>query len=150
MTIQQIYTINEPEVIFEEFGDEIVAVHLDTGIYYSLRGSACDIWLSLKFPTSIHQILDVVLEKYEGNIDEIDAHIHQFINRLMSMNLIKTSNITPQVKSISNHLSIKSTFLPPEIDIFSDMQDILLLDPVHDVDETGWPILKGQKDIEGN
>jgi hypothetical protein len=150
MTTQQIYTINEPEVIFEEFGDEIVAVNLDTGIYYSLRGSACEIWLSLKFPTSIRQILGVVLEKYEGNIDEIDAHIHQFINRLMSMNLIKTSNIIPQVKSTSSHLSIKSTFLPPEIDIFSDMQDILLLDPVHDVDETGWPILKGQKDIEGN
>ena len=68
----------------------------------------------------------------------------------MSMNLIKISAITPQVESISSHLSIKSAFLPPEIDIFSDMQDILLLDPVHDVDESGWPILKGQKDVEGN
>ena len=23
---------------------------------------------------------------------------------------------------------------------FTDMQDLLLLDPIHDVDETGWPV----------
>jgi len=40
--------------------------------------------------------------------------------------------------------------LPPKIEIFSDMQDILLLDPVHDVDQSGWPILKDQKVNEGN
>ena len=26
---------------------------------------------------------------------------------------------------------------------FTDMEDMLLLDPIHDVDETGWPNLKG-------
>lgn len=150
MTIQQIYTINEPEVIYEEFGDEIVAVNLDTGIYYSLRGSAFEIWLSLKDPATISQILSLVLEKYEGKVDEIDAHIHQFIDRLISLNLIKTSTTSAAVKNQANHSAIKSVFLPPEIDVFSDMQDILLLDPVHDVDESGWPILKGQKDVEGN
>ena len=33
-------------------------------------------------------------------------------------------------------------FTTPTLEIFSDMQDILLLDPVHDVDERGWPINK--------
>lgn len=150
MTIQQIYTINEPEVIYEEFGDEIVAVNLDTGIYYSLRGSACEIWLSLKSSANTSQILSLILEKYEGKEAEIDAHIHQFIDRLFSLNLIKPGTSTTQVKTQANPLATKSVFLPPEIDIFSDMQDILLLDPVHDVDESGWPILKGQKDVEGN
>jgi hypothetical protein len=150
MTIQPSYTINEPAVIFEEFGDEIVAVNLDTGIYYSLRGSACEIWLSLKDPATTSQILGFVNEKYEGKVDEIDMQIHQFIDRLISLNLIKISTITSQVKNRSNHLTMKSDFLPPEMDVFSDMQDILLLDPVHDVDESGWPILKGQKDVEGN
>jgi len=150
MNNQQIYRVNEPEVIFEEFGDEIVAVNLDTGIYYSLRRSACEIWLSLKSPNNINQILDLILEKYEGKADEIDAHIHQFIDRLITLNLVKMSTETAEIKSQTNPLATKSVFLPPEIDIFSDMQDILLLDPVHDVDESGWPILKGQKDVEGN
>ena len=28
---------------------------------------------------------------------------------------------------------------PPSIAVFSDMQDLFLLDPIHDVDEAGWP-----------
>jgi hypothetical protein len=91
-----------------------------------------------------------ILEKYEGNLSEIDAHINQFIDRLISLNLLKISSVIPEFQNSSNHLETKLIFLPPEIDIFSDMQDILLLDPVHDVDESGWPILKGQKDVEGN
>jgi len=150
MNNKQIYTINEPEVIYEIFGDEVVAVNLDTGIYFSLRGSAHEIWLSLKSPATINQVLDLILEKFEGNADEIDTHIHEFINRLISLNLIKVCKDAVGIRSQTNPLAIKSVFLPPEIDIFSDMQDILLLDPVHDVDESGWPILKGQKDVEGN
>lgn len=150
MNSQQIYTINEPEVIYEVFGDEVVAVNLDTGIYYSLRGSAYEIWLSLKSPASINQVLDLILEKFEGKVDEIDKHIHQFINKLISLNLVKVSTNAAENKSQTNPLATKLVFLPPEIDIFSDMQDILLLDPVHDVDESGWPILKGQRDVEGN
>jgi hypothetical protein len=26
--------------------------------------------------------------------------------------------------------------------VYEDMQDLLLLDPIHDVDETGWPARK--------
>ena len=28
---------------------------------------------------------------------------------------------------------------PPSIAVFSDMQDLFELDPIHDVDEAGWP-----------
>ena len=150
MNSEQIYTINEPDVIFEKFGDEVVVVNMDTGIYYSLRESACEIFMSLKSPVKISEILKIVLSKYEGDINEIASQIHQFINRLISMKLVKISLNASLTKITPSHLSIKSVFLPPKIEIFSDMQDILLLDPVHDVDQSGWPILKDQKVTEGN
>jgi hypothetical protein len=28
---------------------------------------------------------------------------------------------------------------PPALEKFTDMQDLILLDPVHEVDERGWP-----------
>jgi len=31
-------------------------------------------------------------------------------------------------------------FRPPTVAVYSDMEDLLLLDPIHDVDETGWPV----------
>jgi len=30
-------------------------------------------------------------------------------------------------------------FDAPVLHSYTDMQDVLLLDPIHDVDETGWP-----------
>ena len=32
-----------------------------------------------------------------------------------------------------------TAFNPPVLSVYSDMEDLLLLDPIHDVDETGWP-----------
>jgi hypothetical protein len=33
-------------------------------------------------------------------------------------------------------------FHTPTLAKFTDMQDLLLLDPIHDVDKTGWPARK--------
>ena len=30
-------------------------------------------------------------------------------------------------------------YAAPKLATYSDLQDLLLLDPIHDVDETGWP-----------
>ena len=32
-----------------------------------------------------------------------------------------------------------ATFEAPKLSKYTDMEQLLLLDPVHDVDETGWP-----------
>jgi hypothetical protein len=34
------------------------------------------------------------------------------------------------------------TFEPPLLEKYTDMQDLVLLDPVHEVDSTGWPAPK--------
>ena len=33
----------------------------------------------------------------------------------------------------------KPSFNAPALQKYSDMQELLLLDPIHDVDEAGWP-----------
>jgi hypothetical protein len=30
---------------------------------------------------------------------------------------------------------------------YTDMQELLLLDPIHDVDQTGWPRRKGEGEV---
>jgi hypothetical protein len=39
----------------------------------------------------------------------------------------------------SNNGHDKPSFTPPLLHKYSDMQELLLLDPIHDVDEAGWP-----------
>ena len=150
MTTSLIYTINDPAVIYEEFGDEIVAVNLDTGIYYSLRGSAYEIWLILKTDASTEEVLDALLAKYPKHVDKVTGCIPSFIEHLISLKLIREILGARKPSPQADYLLSENIFIEPQIDVFSDMQDILLLDPVHDVDDTGWPVLKNQKNTEGN
>ena len=39
--------INTPNVVGEEFDSEVVVVNLDSGYYFSILGSAKDIWRTL-------------------------------------------------------------------------------------------------------
>jgi len=37
-------------------------------------------------------------------------------------------------------------FVLPVLERYTDMQELLLIDPIHDVDETGWPRRKEQSE----
>ena len=36
-------------------------------------------------------------------------------------------------------VEFEKDYTAPKLATYSDLQDLLLLDPIHDVDETGWP-----------
>ena len=36
----------------------------------------------------------------------------------------------------------RGAYRTPVLSIYTDMQDLLLLDPIHDVDQAGWPTRK--------
>jgi hypothetical protein len=39
-------------------------------------------------------------------------------------------------------------FSPPVLQKFSDMQELLLVDPIHEVKAEGWPLTKSQSTAE--
>src|SRR5277367_3319272 len=46
-TLDLVFSASGPEVIFENFGDEMVVANLASGFFYSLDGSGADIWNAL-------------------------------------------------------------------------------------------------------
>ena len=42
------YTTQVPMLVGRQFDDEIILASFETGLYYSLIGTAADIWLGLK------------------------------------------------------------------------------------------------------
>ena len=41
------------------------------------------------------------------------------------------------------------SFEPPVVEKFTDMQDLVLLDPVHEVQEMGWPLARPDETAAG-
>ena len=61
------FRINEPDVIYQLFTDEIVAIHLATGAYHSLPGIAGEAFLCLA-PTgaSLSEVAAQLASRYEA------------------------------------------------------------------------------------
>lgn len=134
------YRINEPNVVAEHFGDEIVAVNLDTGVYYSMHGSAASIWKLLQDGHAVDRIVAAVAAAHDAEPATIAADTTAFLAKLADEKLVVETAAAGVAPAPSPPTGERRPYAAPTIDVHSDMQDILLLDPVHDVDEAGWPL----------
>lgn len=124
------YTIDTNKVVSEIFNDEAVIVNLASGAYYSFKGSAIAIWQLIGAGYNDQE----VIEQFKDS-----ESINQFIAFLLQENLITTSNIT-----VKEPITVDQQFVRPEYKKYDDMKDLLLLDPIHEVDQTGWPHKKAE------
>jgi len=141
--------INQPNVIYEIFDSEIVIINLSTGSYYSLDKSGAEIWRLLERPAAEAAIFQDISNRYQGDHAQIRQEVRQFLGELQQNSLIvPAESAEPEG---SPHLSESSEFAAsatrplfetPIVHKYTDMEELLLLDPIHEVDEMGWPNAK--------
>jgi|SRR5437764_3779638 len=136
----QIYRVNAPKVLYESFEDETVLINLDSGNYYSFSSNGALIWDCIIRGDSVGSVIEK-LEQHFGAKDGIAPAVEDFVSELVEENLIMedSSGVTNNVKEASTKMFTPSEFERPVLQKYSDMQDLLLLDPIHEVDEMGWP-----------
>jgi hypothetical protein len=121
------FRVNSPKVIHQIFETEVVIVNLETGIYYSIRGSGMDIWCALDAGMAPAEIVSAFAA---------EPAVQDFIEELEREQLIVATNGEPEA---GEKLSPAQTFVPPILEKFTDMREMLLIDPIHELDEGGWP-----------
>lgn len=62
----------------------------------------------------------------------------RFLGDLAAENLISAAEGSAPLLAPSDDDGA-AEFPAPRLERYTDMQDLLLLDPIHDVDERGWP-----------
>jgi hypothetical protein len=120
------------------FGDEVVVLDMKSGTYFSLRGSAVDVWNLIEGSASTAGIAETLGARYEAPADVIATAVDSLISELAEAELIVADgSLEPGGSPVE--AAGRGPFAPPQIERFTDMQDLLLLDPIHEVDDTGWP-----------
>lgn len=128
---------NRPTVSSELFEDEVVIVNLENGNYYSYSGSGIDIWRPIKDGIGISLLKEAFEKKYKFNAKQAGVFDGLIKELLQEGLIIENSENTSAAIDESNFRH--DEFRIPTLNKFTDMQDLLLLDPIHDVDATGWP-----------
>lgn len=121
-----------PKCSAEDFDGEIVAINLDTGRYFSLRDSAAAIWHDLAGGHAVETIVGVV----SGDA-ALAASVERYVAELQKEGLMRPAS-TPAVTPAQS--LVAPGMAAPILESFGDMESLLLLDPVHEVDDhEGWP-----------
>jgi hypothetical protein len=135
--------VNSPHVIHETIDGEVIVINLASGNYYSVKGSGADVWDVIESSPGADRstIADAVAARFGRASDEIAHDIADFLEALQREELIAaTENGTAASNPPANQTGNGSkAFEPPLLEKYTDMQDLVLLDPVHEVGSTGWP-----------
>ncbi len=133
--------LNRPKVICEVFEDEVVAINLETGTYFGMGGSAKEVWRLIEGEVPVDGMVAHLAERYTKPPQEIAADLELFTNSLLAHGLVTAEQTGGSVPAAALNGPVGS-WQAPKLTVYDDMQDLLLLDPIHDMDETGWPARK--------
>ena len=126
-------------VAHETIDGEVILIQIETGFYYSLGGSGAEIWDLLGSGYSVDEIADA-LEGRFGSADGIRAAVTGLAEELHSEGLVEHADDDAAPPSpIADAADAGGVFVRPALERYEDMQDFLLVDPIHEVEDTGWP-----------
>lgn len=135
----QSYELNAPTVSGEVIDGEAIIMHLRLGHYFSTEGSGALIWSGIEQAAPLDAIARALAVRYGIDAARADAAVATFVAELARHDLIRPGGGGGTVPEPGS-LGIGGAFTEPRLEVYTDMQDLLLLDPIHDVDEAGWPI----------
>jgi hypothetical protein len=134
------FRVNSPRVMHETIEGEVIVIDLTTGSYYSLRDASADIWREIESGASEARIGAELEHRYEGPQAEIQAGVGRLLDELAAEGLIEPSDASDdEPPALPTAAAARVPFQPPVLEKHSDMQDLILLDPVHEVGPRGWP-----------
>lgn len=149
MVLQDRFEPAGQDVVSEEIDGEVVIVNLNNGNYYSLAQSAAVIWAGIQEGMTLEQIRNRLHLRYTGETGVMDQGLTDLIQALEAERLIARqtgSEVESSIQAAEEEVLVdhqKEAFLPPVFERFTDMKDLLLLDPVHEAeDDKGWPHAK--------
>ena len=126
-------------MIHETLDGEVIVVNLDTGVYYSLSGVAAEIWAEVARGASAAQAVDELNARYDANGSDLETAVARFVEELEREQLIAADGDAAPRAATTVNGTARAAFVEPVLHKYTDMQELLLLDPIHEVAETGWP-----------
>ncbi len=140
MDFESQYRINEPSVVCENIDGEVVIIHMETGAYYTTTGSGALIWQFIEQSASVRQVAEAVTAEYQGDPMSITFAIAPFIMQLVDQHLIVPLKGAALPQLVVTPRADKPAFIEPKLEVYRDMQNLLMVDPIHEVDnDLGWP-----------
>ena len=150
MSGPETFQVNSPHVIYENIEGELVLIHMAKGSYYSTDAIGSRLWDMIVAGHQLDEMREWIGASYQGDAAEIDRGVRGFLAELQAEELIVRAE-RPRVNGGSRlDVTAGGHFSAPVLNKYRDMEDMLMLDPIHEVEETGWPAPKPAEPAEAS
>ena len=127
------YRVAGKHVIREVFDQEVVMINMESGRYFSTNTLGTQVWRYLEEGASVAELAAALPELKP-------SALFDFAQQLCLHGLLVEA---PELTSGPQLAFEAAGTEPPQLSVYEDLQELLLLDPIHDVNESGWPQAQG-------
>jgi hypothetical protein len=134
------FRANMPRFVDETVDDESLIMDMVKGTYYSCVGASALAWNELKSGASATEVADVLTAVYSVHRDTAFTDIGRFVAALLDEEVLVPDADAAAAPGRSSDVSkAPEGYVTLGFERFTDLADLILLDPVHDVADAGWP-----------
>jgi hypothetical protein len=123
----------------DRLDDEVMVIDLKSGAYFAFLGAAADAWTLLVAGHEPEAVADRMAVRYGVSHEVVTDDITTFAGQLVVEGLlddVRADHVDPvELGDAAGTVP----YVAPAIEKFDDLADLLLLDPIHEVQEPGWP-----------
>jgi hypothetical protein len=135
------FRINTPLVATETIDGEAILIHFESGCYYSTNKLGADILGMIDGHNPVITVSRSLAERHgQRSAEAVGALVSEFLATLEREELIVLCHGSSSDEIVNPTVASGQALDPPVLQKFSDLQDLLVLDPIHDVDRMGWPV----------
>jgi hypothetical protein len=131
------WVVNSPSVVSEIIDGELVVMNLATGNYFSSTGTGALIWARIGERQDDDAVVAAVVAAYDVTRDRAAADFATFVAELAAAELVRAEEASEAMAPPAP--GRREAYAKPELKVYTDMKDLLMLDPIHDVGADGWP-----------
>ena len=128
-----------PTVRHERLEDEVIAIDLESGAYFALDDVAAVCWSILAAGGTTSAAVDATVANFDVAADTAQHDVEGFVDELVRVRLLAPADRPSARPEVPDTTPGGREYRPPVIERFDDLEELLVLDPIHEVDEAGWP-----------
>jgi hypothetical protein len=133
------FQVNPAKVVHETIDGEAILIHLENGSYYSLAGAGAEIWELLAAGHPLEETAATLEARFDAEPGTIEAEVRRLAAELAAEDLLEPAAGGSTDGVVLADAGERRPFEAPALARYDDMKDFLLVDPIHETAEAGWP-----------
>lgn len=131
------YVLNDVKM-FADITDGIaIVINAETGVYYGMNSLGTSVFENITQGAKVEDIL-TALKALDGANETVETNFNTFVSSLVEKEILVAGEESSKAVEISADVA-KTDEFAITVDEYSDAQELLLADPIHEVKEdSGW------------